>query len=193
MCYNVHILNNELQGVIKMPKKTKETYKEPSMAEWLKSREEAFRKRDAELLELKERIREGLKSEMSDPKQKRITKTELEAKITRLETTISEQEQYINSLESLINDLRLNESVVQKLNDEYNQRRVPIKNERGAGRKPKLTKELIHEVKCLRGDGLTQRAIADKLSISVGLVNKACNTLGLNGKKLSPIPFTNPD
>ena len=48
-----------------------------------------------------------------------------------------------------------------------------LKNERGAGRKPKLNDELIAKVNNLRGEGLSHKAIAQQLSISVGLAHKA--------------------
>jgi len=48
-----------------------------------------------------------------------------------------------------------------------------IKNERGAGRKPKLNDELIAKVKSLKSEGLSYKAIAQELSISVGLAHKA--------------------
>ena len=48
-----------------------------------------------------------------------------------------------------------------------------IKNERGAGRKPKLNDELITKVKSLKSEGLSYKAIAQQLGISVGLAHKA--------------------
>jgi DNA invertase Pin-like site-specific DNA recombinase len=43
------------------------------------------------------------------------------------------------------------------------------------GRKPKLTEQVIKNIKQLRSEGKTQREIAGLLSISIGLVNKGCN------------------
>lgn len=47
------------------------------------------------------------------------------------------------------------------------------KNERGAGRKPKLTRELQDEIKRMRETGETLRQIAKSLGVSTGLVHKA--------------------
>jgi len=48
-----------------------------------------------------------------------------------------------------------------------------LKNERGAGRKPKLNDGLIAKVKELRGKGASHKTIASELGISVGLAHKA--------------------
>ena len=48
-------------------------------------------------------------------------------------------------------------------------------NERGAGRKPTLTKELLADVKAMRASGETLRSISRSLGISLGLVHKACH------------------
>lgn len=52
-----------------------------------------------------------------------------------------------------------------------------LKNERGAGRKPKLTKPVMEQIKKLRNEGLTQSAIARQVQLSIGAVNKACKLL----------------
>ena len=52
-----------------------------------------------------------------------------------------------------------------------------IINERGAGRKPKLSAVLIEQINTLKTiDGLSQRQISKRLNISLGLVNRALNT-----------------
>jgi len=51
--------------------------------------------------------------------------------------------------------------------------RFPKKMNGRAGRKTKLTPEIIKEVQQLRADGVPFRAIAAKISLSVGVVHKA--------------------
>jgi DNA invertase Pin-like site-specific DNA recombinase len=48
------------------------------------------------------------------------------------------------------------------------------RNARGAGRKPKLDAEAKQKVMRMRDAGMTQRAIASELGVSLGVVNKAC-------------------
>ena len=47
------------------------------------------------------------------------------------------------------------------------------RNERGAGRKPKITEDVKEAVRCYRAVGMTYRAIADRMGFSVGLIYKA--------------------
>jgi DNA invertase Pin-like site-specific DNA recombinase len=49
------------------------------------------------------------------------------------------------------------------------------KNERGAGRKPKLTPEIIKTVRAYRLEGLTYQQIATETGLSYGTVHKAAN------------------
>ncbi len=51
-----------------------------------------------------------------------------------------------------------------------------VHNERGAGRKKKLTKDVINTVHKYVNDGKTQREISGIMGLSLGLINKACNT-----------------
>ena len=53
-------------------------------------------------------------------------------------------------------------------------------NERGAGRKPTLTKELVADVKAMKASGETLRTISRSLDISLGLVHKACHLESVN-------------
>jgi len=111
-----------------------------------------------------------------------MTKPELEVLNEKLKAELEHVRKLNNEQDVELAALRAGADNVQKLKNEYTERLseaywMPTKNERGAGRKPKISPELIHEVNCLRVDGLSQRAIAEKLSISVGLVNKACNAL----------------
>ena len=52
---------------------------------------------------------------------------------------------------------------------------TPIKNERGAGRKPKITPGITETVRGYRAEGMTYREIAEKTGLSLGLVHKAAN------------------
>ena len=49
------------------------------------------------------------------------------------------------------------------------------KNERGAGRKPKITAAALEEVRRHRAAGMTYKEIAEKTGLSYGSVYKACN------------------
>lgn len=49
-----------------------------------------------------------------------------------------------------------------------------LNNERGAGRKTKLTPFVLKTINQYRARGKSQREIAELLDVSVGLVNKAC-------------------
>ena len=90
---------------------------------------------------------------------------------------------FINEYESMKNELsklRAEAVRVHQLNDELNEKLSSAywsqtKNERGAGRKPKLTDDLIAQIKALSNGKLTQREIANIFNISLGLVNKAVN------------------
>ena len=69
----------------------------------------------------------------------------------------------LERLQELVDKLgHLSEDVVQK-----------TKNERGAGRKPILTKALLADVKNMKAAGLSFREISKSLGISLGLVHKA--------------------
>ncbi|MCL2853934.1 MAG: hypothetical protein FWE20_13090 [Defluviitaleaceae bacterium] len=46
-------------------------------------------------------------------------------------------------------------------------------NERGAGRKPTLTRALVADVKALKGTGVSFREISKSLGVSLGLAHKA--------------------
>ena len=47
------------------------------------------------------------------------------------------------------------------------------KNERGAGRKPTITRELVADVKAMKAAGESFRTISRSLGMSLGLVHKA--------------------
>ena len=98
----------------------------------------------------------------------------LEKEIEKKKALISEQEKELFTY-------RANNEHVQKLKYELQEKLsdlywAPVKNERGAGRKPILTPKIIASIKALKKDGMTQRDIAKKMGYSLGLINKACNT-----------------
>ena len=77
------------------------------------------------------------------------------------------------SVQKLINEhAALKAEYEKKLSESY---WAQGKNERGAGRKPKLTDETAAEIRACRAEGMTFRAIADKTGLSLGLVHKAIN------------------
>jgi len=80
----------------------------------------------------------------------------------------------IKRLENVIDELKSEKDNVQKL-----------KNERGAGRKPKLTRELHTDIVNRINGGENYRYIAKRLKISVGLVGKAKNMNDDEIEKLS--------
>jgi len=86
---------------------------------------------------------------------------------------ISKQRNEIVKLGKEVNSIR-------QLKTEHNPKlcincKVPTWNERGAGRKSKITTELKAQVRQLREDGLSYRAIAQELDISSGLAYKTYN------------------
>ncbi len=78
----------------------------------------------------------------------------------------------IGELESEIKRLENELAYYRYINDAHK-----IINERGAGRKTKLTPFILNTIKRYRTQGKSQREIAGLLDISVGLVNKACKAL----------------
>jgi len=92
-------------------------------------------------------------------------KSELLQEAIRLEKMVQRQ---ASEIESLRAELEL----AQKIN---NERQVRPRNERGAGRKPRLTREMYGDIMCRRNGGDSYRQIAKSLGVSVGLVGKACN------------------
>jgi len=94
--------------------------------------------------------------------------------LIKMQKLIKEQEQELITL-------RNEKEHVQQLKNEFNEKLSeeywkPAKNERGAGRKPKLTKELHSEIIRRKKSGETYRQIANAVGLSLGTVNKACNT-----------------
>ena len=86
----------------------------------------------------------------------------------------------IQNLNVEIEQLRQEESEVQYLKNELKMKLsdaywAPTKNERGAGRKPKISSMLIADVKQKRNQGFTFKAIAEEMNISVGLAHKAAS------------------
>ncbi len=75
----------------------------------------------------------------------------------------------IAELEAEIKRLENEVAYLQYKNGAHN-----IINERGAGRKTKLTPFLLKVVSQYRAQGKSQREIAKLLDVSVGFVNKAC-------------------
>jgi DNA invertase Pin-like site-specific DNA recombinase len=63
---------------------------------------------------------------------------------------------------------------------------IKQRNPRGAGRKPKLTRELQSEIVYMSRSGIGYREIAKKCGISLGLVCKACNMTPAEIEKLTP-------
>jgi len=94
----------------------------------------------------------------NEPPSKTDITSELESLRAQVEQLTAENIQLKQELE----DSKQTATVVHK-----------IKNERGAGRKPKLNNELIAKVKSLKSEGLSYKAIAQQLGISVGLAHKA--------------------
>jgi len=94
----------------------------------------------------------------NEPPQKTDITNELESLRAQVEQLVAENIQLKQELENC----KQTATTVHK-----------IKNERGAGRKPKLNDELIGKVKNLKNEGLSYKAIAQELSISVGLAHKA--------------------
>lgn len=85
--------------------------------------------------------------------------------------------------------LRAEREYVQKLKDELQEKLSeehwkPKKNERGAGRKPMLTRELYADIMRQKDAGNSYRQIAKSLGVSVGLVGKACNMSGVAVEQL---------
>ena len=84
--------------------------------------------------------------------------------------------------ELLIENARLKAEIaeLQKYKDIYREMYfAPPKNERGAGRKP-VADNVKEEIIQHRDDGMTIRAIAESMNLSVGLVQKVCNRAELN-------------
>lgn len=82
----------------------------------------------------------------------------------------------------LNDELKNKDNEIQKLKDKIAELKnkspkETTKNERGAGRKSKITSQLVQEVKLLHECENTQRAIADILSISASTVNKIIKSL----------------
>lgn len=85
----------------------------------------------------------------------RITKADLENQIVELKAEIER--------------LQLE---VQQLKSEQN---LKQHNERGAGRKPKFTREEIAKAQRLKLQGLSYKRVAEEMNCSVGLVHKLLN------------------
>jgi len=70
------------------------------------------------------------------------------------------------------------QKIIKERDDEITLLRAEVallrkKNNRGAGRKSKLTDALCAEIKKMRTDGMTFQAIADKVGLSISVVHKA--------------------
>lgn len=76
-------------------------------------------------------------------------------------------------LENTITELKIE---IEKLQNEIQQLKNEHKhNNRGAGRKPKLSKEEVARANMLRIQGLSYKKIAEEIGCSVGLIHKLIN------------------
>jgi hypothetical protein len=102
------------------------------------------------------------------------TKEELTEEIEALHKLINKQRDEIGKLRSEDEHVqKLKKELTEKISDAY---WAPRRNDRGAGRKSKINKELVTEVKEKKKSGMTFRAIAETLNISLGLAYKAYNS-----------------
>lgn len=104
-------------------------------------------------------------------------KKQLEDKIKRLEMALQVAERAKQHAEKLA---KAKDEHLQELQEQIKQLQTganihKIKNERGAGRKPKFTDAEIQAIKLYRLQGKSYRAIADMFGCSVGLVHKIIN------------------
>ncbi len=95
--------------------------------------------------------------------------------------TIKSLESDVKRLTAENTELRREAAYVQKLKLELQQEIAKDywgkpHNERNAGRKKKMTSSVIADVHSYANTGKTQREIAAIMGLSLGLVNKACNT-----------------
>ena len=104
-------------------------------------------------------------------------KKQLEDKIKRLEMALQVAEHGKQHAEKMA---KSRNEQLQELKEQVEQLQTganihKIKNERGAGRKPKFTDAEIQAIKLYRLQGKSYRAIADMFGCSVGLVHKIIN------------------
>lgn len=104
-------------------------------------------------------------------------KKQLEYKIERLEMALQVAER---SKEHAENKAKARDEQLQELQEQVEQLKAntnihKLINERGAGRKPKLTEAEIQSIKMYRLQGLSYRTIAEMFNCSVGLVHKLIN------------------
>lgn len=109
-------------------------------------------------------------------------KKQLEDKIKRLEMALQVAER---SKEHAENKAKARDEHLQELQKQVEQLKAStnihkLKNERGAGRKPKLTEAEIQSIKMYRLQGLSYKAIAKMFDCSVGTVYNVCATNGIN-------------
>jgi hypothetical protein len=111
------------------------------------------------------------------------TRYDYENESKEYQRKIAEQEGEIRALKDELMKYQKEAKRVQELKNEYN--RIlseeywkPVVNERGAGRKPKINEAMIRTAKAMESQGATQRQIAERLGVSVGLINKAVNSVG---------------
>lgn len=86
-----------------------------------------------------------------------------------------EEKQEENGFQELINEINFLKKEVQKLKDEIEELKVIKRNERGAGRKERLSIDDKEQAKEYRKQGKTIKEIADIYSCSVGLIHKIIN------------------
>lgn len=100
--------------------------------------------------------------------------SDLEEKYFKLEREIN------NSKFIKIKDLREEIELLKKENKELKQKNIQklknekekIHNERGAGRKKSFDEERFKKIEKLRSEGMTVKAIAEKLNLSMSTVNR---------------------
>ena len=104
-------------------------------------------------------------------------KKQLEDKIKMLEIKLKSAERAKEHAEKIA---KARDEQLQELQEQVEQLKAntnihKLINERGAGRKPKLTEAEIQSIKMYRLQGLSYRTIAEMFNCSVGLVHKLIN------------------
>lgn len=93
----------------------------------------------------------------------RQTKADLIKEVDQLKAIIENQEKELSRLRA--KEAEANAIISGKYFE-------PTQNERGAGRKPKITREIKEEVDACKNQGMTYREIAEKMGLSLGYVHK---------------------
>lgn len=97
-------------------------------------------------------------------------------KIAALEKEIEENQDLINNMQDEIKEL-------QKWNEKANDApEISVINPRGAGRKPKITKEQIAMIQMLRAQGMKLQEIQTETGISYGNIQKYSKLITDNKK-----------